>query len=214
MRTFVPLIGVPPRGLWGVSGPAAHVPARDWFGRDEPTPGDPRAVAPETLALRYLGAFGPASVADLATWSGLAGVRPMLETQRDRLVVGTDEAGRTLYDLPDAPRPPGDLPVPVRLLPEWDSVLLGHADRGRIIEDAVRPAVYTVNGVLPGTVLVDGFVKATYKIVRSRRVATLTVTQRLPLTARDRRAIESEASALLAWAAPGLTGAVEMRGAA
>ena len=116
-----------------------------------------------------------------------------------------------MYDLPDAPRPPGDVPVPVRLLPEWDSVLLGHADRGRIIDDAVKPAVYTVNGVLPGTVLVDGFVKATYKIVRTRRTATLTVTQRLPLTARDRRAIDAEAAALLAWAEPELVGAVEMR---
>jgi hypothetical protein len=82
--------------------------------------------------LRYLRAFGPASVMDMQNWSRLTKLAPAFERLRERLVTFADERGRELFDLPDAPRPEADVPAPVRLLGEYDNVLLGHADRSRI----------------------------------------------------------------------------------
>jgi hypothetical protein len=115
----------------------------------------------DELVLRYLGAFGPASVADVATWSRLTGLRPVVERLRPQLRTFRDEHGRELFDLPDAPRPGPDVPAPVRVLPEYDNVLLSHSDRSRFGTDEERRMVGAA-GPARGTVLVDGVVRAVW----------------------------------------------------
>lgn len=199
-RALVPLVQVPPRGLWRRAGPAAHVPAHDWLGQPLPTEAEVPAGALESLALRYLRAFGPASVLDVQTWSGLTRLGAVLDALRPRLATFRDEAGRVLFDLPDASRPDPDAPAPPRFLPEFDNLLLSHADRSRVLPDRHRGRVVR-GGMIPGTVLVDGVVSGTWKLDR-KRAPTLRVTLFERPVRRELEAMEEEAGRLLAFAAP------------
>lgn len=196
VRTWVPLVQVPPRGMWGMSGQAAHTSAEVWLGR----PLD-RGADLDELVLRYLAAFGPATIADVQVWSGLTRLREVAERLRPRLLVLHDEQGRELLDLPDAPRPEPDVPAPVRLLAEFDNLTLSHADRTRVIADEHRRRIATKNGMVPGLVLVDGQVRGTWRITRARSIATLTVSPFAPLTAADGEAATAEGADLLRFAA-------------
>src|SRR5215212_10751504 len=149
---------VPPRGVWGKSGPATHTAAEAWLGR--PIDRDPSL---EEMVLRYLGAFGPASVKDVQTWSGLTRLGEVVERLRPRLLSLRDEYGGDLFDLPDVPRPDPDAPSPPRFLPEFDNMILSHADRTRVIADEHRKAIASRNGMVPATFLIDGFVQGTWK---------------------------------------------------
>jgi Winged helix DNA-binding domain len=194
---LVPLVQVPPRGVWGRSGPAAWAVAETWLGR--PLDQDP---SPDRTVLRYLAAFGPASVADIQTWSGLTRLREVTDRLRPTLRTFRDEDGNQLLDLPDAPRPDPDTPAPPRFLPEYDNLLLSHADRSRVITDGRRPPLYPGNGGAFGTVLLDGFHRGTWKIIRGP-VATLVVEPFAPLSTADRTALTGEGERLLHFAAPG-----------
>jgi hypothetical protein len=200
VRAWVPLVQVPPRGLWGASGPAAHTTVEAWLGR--PVASDP---SPDAAVLRYLAAFGPAAVADVQTWSGLTRLGEVMERLRPHLRTFRDEQGRALFDLPDAPRPDPDTPAPPRFLAEFDNVLLSHADRSRVIADDHRRRIATLNGMVPGTFLVDGFVGGTWKTTRQRGAATLHLKPFAPLDAPDRTALAEEGARLLAFAAPDAT---------
>lgn len=225
-RGTLPLVQVPPRGVWGRSGATRWTTAWSWLGpqvcADNPDLTDPGMLAEQTdrLVLRYLAAFGPASVADLQTWSGLSGLRAVVDRLRPRLVTfrtapGEGPArGRELVDLPDAPRPDGDTPAPVRFLPDYDNVLLSHADRSRIVPADARERLRSPNGVLPGTVLVDGTVTGTWVVTRSRLdgsadasgrggrvLATLAVTPVRPLPRSARRDLLVEAERLVRFVA-------------
>ena len=197
VRTHVPLVQVPPRGLWGQSGPAAHASLEAWVAR---APGRPASL--DMLVLRYLAAFGPATVKDVQTWSGLTQLRETVERLRPRLRTFCDAQGHELFDLPDAPRPHPDTAAPARLVAEWDNLLLSHADRTRIADPAdLRTRIFTKNGLIPGTVLLDGFVAGTWKLVRARALATLQVETFRPLRRPDRAALEEEGHRLLAFVA-------------
>jgi hypothetical protein len=211
VRAYVPLVQVPPRAVWGQAGQARHTSAEHWIDQragGPGAPGDPSTPAPvlglADLVTRYLGAFGPATVRDVAVWSGLTGLRPVLEQLRASLVTFRDEHGVELFDLPTAPRPGGDGPAPVRLVAEFDNLVLSHADRSRVISADNARRFYSTNGVFPGAVLIDGFVAGRWRLSQSR--TTLTIEMFGPPAERaavERAAVEREAERLLAFCGPG-----------
>jgi hypothetical protein len=155
-----------------------------------------------------------ASVADAQRWSGLTGLGPVLERLRERLVTFRAEpgpgsaTGRELFDLPDAPRPDADIRAPVRFLPDYDNLLLSHADRTRLVSEEQRRALVTVNGVSPGVVLLDGRVSGTWRVSRTPvdgtsrprlETATLEVAPLGPWPATARHEATAEAERLLAF---------------
>jgi hypothetical protein len=192
IRNLVPLVQVPPRGVWGESGPAAHTTIEAWLG--QPLDPDP---SPDEMVMRYIGAFGPASVKDAQTWSGLTRLREVLERLRARLRTFCDQGGTELFDLPDAPRPDPDVPAPVRFVAAFDNLILSHADRSRIIAAEHRKAMASRNGMVPATFLVDGFVCGTWKVVRDSREATLWIAPFEHLPKQDREALTEEGERLL-----------------
>lgn len=199
---IVPMVQVPPRGLWDESGRPTLTTVEAWL--DRPVPPD----APlESLAVRYLAAFGPAGAADFQAWSGLTRTAPVLARLAPELAVFRDERGAELLDLPGAPRPDPATPAPPRFLPGYDNVFLGHRDRRRIVAPDVRARhLATANGQTPGTVLIDGFVGATWRLGRTREAAVLTVRPSGRVPARVRAAVAAEGRRLLALLAPGPAG--------
>lgn len=199
VRYLLPLVQLPPRGIWGKSGQPTWATVADWLG--SPVPPTPSDTALEEMVMRYLAAFGPATVKDVQTWCWLTRLREVVERLRPRLRTFRDEHGNELFDLPDAPRPNPDTPAPPRFLPEYDNVLLSHADRARIMAADRRIPLLPGNGGVTGTVLVDGFFQATWKITRQRTTATLTIEPFVPLSPQDRAALAEEGTRLLAFAA-------------
>ncbi|MFF0815442.1 winged helix DNA-binding domain-containing protein [Rhodococcus sp. NPDC003318] len=196
VRALLPLVQLPPRGVWGRSGQPVCTTLERWSGRSLATPD------PERILLRYLASYGPASVADAQAWSGLTRLGEIAERLRTRLRVFTGPDGAELFDLPDAPRPGGDAPAPVRILAPFDSALLGHADRSRILRDDLRRVVFTVNGIVKPVVLVDGQVAGYVTLTSAKRTAAIEVTPLRRLPRRALRAIETEASRVLRFAHP------------
>jgi hypothetical protein len=196
IRVAVPLVQVPPRGVWGKSGPSRHTSLEAWLGRSVQ-----RKPSVSKLVLRYLGAFGPATVADVQTWSGLTRLREVLDGLRGRLVTFRDEQGRELFDLPDSPRPDPDTPAPVRFLYDYDNLLLSHADRSRVINADFGNQGFTADGPQPSSLLVDGFVKATWTLTREEDTATLSIRPFGQLARADRDELVIEGTRLLAFAA-------------
>jgi hypothetical protein len=192
VRLRLPLVIVPGEGRWG------HRPATD-FGLAETFLGKTVAASTDLrlLVRRYLAAFGPATPADAQAWSGIGRLKEVFETLRPELVALRDERGRELFDLAEAPRPPEDAPAPVRLLPEFDNLVLGHADRSRVIAHDHRKTISAKNGMTPATILVDGFVAGTWRVERRGRVATLALAPFRALTRRLRAEVEAEAEPLL-----------------
>jgi hypothetical protein len=198
VRALVPLVQVPPRAVWGQAGQAAHTSAEAWLGRPLAA-----SASPDQVVLRYLAAFGPATVADAQAWSGLTGLREVVGRLEPRLRTFRDAQGRELFDLPDAPRPGPDTPAPVRLVAEFDNLILSHADRARVISEPDRQRLYTKNGIFPGTVLIDGFVRGMWRVTTTRRTPVLTIELFGEAGGRDRDAVTAEGERLLEFAAPG-----------
>ncbi|MFD0695761.1 winged helix DNA-binding domain-containing protein [Paenibacillus sp. GCM10027628] len=196
VRTQVPLVQVPPRGLWGASGQASHTSAEAWLGL--PLAAD---TAPDAMILRYLGAFGPATIKDMQVWSGLTRLSEAVRRLRPHLRTFHDEHGSELFDLPDAPLPDADTPAPVRFLGEFDNMLLSFADRTRIMADEHRARVFTENGIIRAVILVDGFVRGIWKIEQKKGKATLIIELFASLSPEDREALSEEGGRLLAFAA-------------
>ncbi|MEU5258721.1 winged helix DNA-binding domain-containing protein [Amycolatopsis sp. NPDC021455] len=183
---LVPTAQVTPRGVWGSSGVATLTTLEGWLGRplaDEPSL--------EDVVLRYLRAFGPASVADVQAWSGLTKLREVVEPMGLRTLRA--ESGEVLYDVEDGLLPDPDTPAPARFLPEYDNVLLSHADRARVLPPGCRVPLPPGNGASRGTVLVDGFYRADWRL----HANGLEVTAHDRLSASERAEIEGEAVRLL-----------------
>jgi len=189
----VALCQVPPRGIWGGKGPVAWAMAEDWLGAPL------RSVPVDALIARYLGAFGPASVADIQVWSGLTRLREVVERMPLRAFRAAN--GQGLYDLPDAPRPAGDTPAPPRFLPEYDNLLLSHKDRTRVNPGNRPVPLPPGNGATTGTFLVDGMWQGTWQI-RGQALHIQPFT-RLPRT--DHDGLLAEAARLCAFIAPQAT---------
>lgn len=207
-RALVPQVQVPPRGVWGRSGQARLTTLAAWLGADVDA-----APSFDAVVLRYLGAFGPASVADAQAWSAITGLAEVFERLAPRLRTFRGPGTATLYDLPDAPRPDPDTPAPVRYTAEWDNLCLSHADRARVLADDDRRRWWSTNGIIPGMVLVDGVAGAAWRIDRARGAATLTVTPFRPVASEHLDAVHAEGAALLRFAAPDATHDVQLRGA-
>ncbi|MFF4036918.1 winged helix DNA-binding domain-containing protein [Streptomyces sp. NPDC001816] len=184
-RCRLPLVQVTPRGLWGRSGQVALTTAEHWLGR----PAEP-APAPDAVVLRYLAAFGPASVRDMQTWAGLTRLKDAFERLRPTLLTFRDPNGVELFDLPDAPRPDPDTPAPPRFLPEFDNLLLSHADRTRVIPAEYWGRSWQRNQAYR-TLLVDGFLAGLWKLDGDTLViepfGELTKAQREDVTAEGAR---------------------------
>ncbi|MFH8798725.1 winged helix DNA-binding domain-containing protein [Streptomyces sp. NPDC017936] len=192
-RCALPLVQVTPRGLWGRSGQVALTTAEHWLGR----PAEPAAPLDATV-LRYLAAFGPASVKDLQTWSGLTRTRTVFERLRPELVTFQDDNGVELFDLPDAPRPHPDTPAPPRFLPEFDNLMLSHADRTRVIPPAHRGRTRQAN-TFHRPFLVDGFLAGVWRILGD----ALVIEPFTPLTGARRAEVLEEADRMLQVLHPG-----------
>ncbi|HEX6475585.1 MAG TPA: winged helix DNA-binding domain-containing protein [Candidatus Limnocylindria bacterium] len=192
IRFHVPLVQIPPRGLWGRKGQPVLALTDEWVGR-------PMAAEAsiDELVMRYLAAFGPATPADVQTWSWLTAIRPVLEGLRPRLRTFRDEAGRELFDVPDGPLPDPETPAPVRFLPLYDNVFLSHQDRSRILDPTKKGGPFW-----RGFVTVDGFLHGIWKADRNGAEAQLTVQLVARIARRDRDEVGSEGERLVRFLHP------------
>ena len=195
-RTHLPLVQVPAQTQWSFPGNPKFTLAETWLGQPIP-----EAVHKRELIRRYLAAFGPASVRDIETWSGLPKLKDEVEAMRGELVTYRDERRRELFDLPDAPLPHAETPAPECFLPEFDNLLLAHEKRTRILADEYRKAVYLPGLRVAATILVDGFVHGAWKVETSKGTAALTITPFAELTKANRAALAEEGERLVRFVA-------------
>jgi hypothetical protein len=203
VRYLLPLVQLPPRAIWGKSGRPILATAETWLGRSVGTD-----TTPDAMILRYLAAYGPASVMDIQAWCWLTRLGSIVEKLRPQLRTFRDEKGTELFDVPDGPQPDPDTPAPPRFLPTYDNLVLSHKDRSRIIGD---PSEWAVEGgqfdpiFLRGSILVDGFVHSGWRVDRDGDRATLVVMPARPYGPGEREAVGEEAERLLAFLAPEAT---------
>ncbi|WP_030554858.1 winged helix DNA-binding domain-containing protein [Streptomyces exfoliatus] len=190
-RCLLPLVQVTPRGLWGRGGQVALTTTGTWFQGVAD-----RAAGLDETVLRYLAAFGPASVKDMQAWCGMTRLGDAFERLRPRLLVFQDERGTELFDLPDAPRPDEDTPAPPRFLPEFDNLLLSHADRTRVVPAEHRSRTWSGNQA-HRVFLLDGFLAGTWSLDEAKDRTTLTVEPFAPVTRARRAALTAEAERTL-----------------
>jgi winged helix DNA-binding protein len=197
------LVSAPPGGHWGYGGTdAPYVAARHWIGASGGRPDETEAV--ELLIRRYLTAFGPATLADVARFAGQvpARIRPVLEQIAPTLRRFSDEHGRALFDLPRAPRPDADTRAPIRFLPRYDELLIGYEHRDRVIAKAHRGAVYSKNAIVEAVFLIDGLAAGTWALARTKADAIVSIRPFGTITRADRAAATAEGEKLARFMAP------------
>lgn len=191
-RTLTPLVHLPPGGTWSHYGRSQLRAMEAVLGVELPS----REDGAEHLVRSYLAAFGPATQEDILRFAGVrvGDIRPGLD--RVELRRFRDERGRLLFDLPRGPLPDGETPAPIRFLPKWDSAVLGYAppERTRILPEKFRSTVIRKNGDVLPTVLVDGFVAATWDMGTKR---DLTITPLRRLSRQERAEIDDEGERLV-----------------
>ncbi|MBA3586092.1 MAG: winged helix DNA-binding domain-containing protein [Chloroflexi bacterium] len=206
LSAVVPLVHVPHAGEG--YGRSRYAVASQWLGIDQPE--IELAEARTRVARRYLAAFGPASIDDLAAYvgrgkGGIAMWRDAVAAIGDELVSMTDDLGRTLHDLESAPRPHRETPAPPRLLARWDSLLLSHAPkhRDRVIDDDHRAAVYSKNADVLPTFLIDGRVAGTWTLSRPSGGTAIVLRPFATLAVKERDALETETYRIMVLLDPG-----------
>ena len=193
---LLPMIQVPPRGVWGKSGQATWTTAESWLGG----PLDPNPSI-DDLVMRYFAGYGPASIMDIQAWCGLTKLSEIVDRLRPRLRELRDESGRELFDLPEAARPDPDTPAQTRFLPEYDNALLGYKDRARMIGKRRRWPDSDILGNF-STFLVDGQVVGRWKLTRERATATLAIEPVVRLSKAEAADVTDEGARLVAFLAP------------
>jgi hypothetical protein len=204
---LVPAVQVTPRGVWGKSAQARWALTEDWVGGQE----DARTTI-DQVVLRYLAAFGPATVSDVRQWCGITGLKEVVERLRPRLLTFRDTSGREVFDLPDAPRPDPETPAPPRFFPEYDNVFISHADRSRMAPEELRGTMSTAwlamdrppaskpPEVVPlsfSMFSVDGFLSGTWKVEKQAGCATLLLQPMVRISDAGREALHAEGRRLL-----------------
>lgn len=196
------LVSAPPGGRYDYGGTdAPYVAARYWIkGGARPT----EDAAIELLIGRAIGAFGPMTLADIAKFAGQATprIRPVLQRMTSKLVTFVDEHKRVLYDFPESPRPPADIPAPVRLLPRYDEVLIAYQHRDRIVASRHRPAIYAKNGIIEAVLIVDGAIEGIWALERKKNDAIVKITAFGKLSRVARADAVDEGTRLAAFMAP------------
>ena len=199
VRMRLPLVQTPPAGTWGTGGSPRFALPEPWLGAPLAEPGE----SLRALVLRYLAAFGPATAKDFQAWSGLTGTKDLLEEMKPGLRLFRNDDGGELFDLPDAPLPSPDTPAPPRFVPEYDNLVLCHADRRRVIADEDRKKVFLSSARVRATFLLDGFVSGAWKIEKTKKAAALTLEPFAPLSSENRAALAEEGERLLRFATDG-----------
>jgi Winged helix DNA-binding domain len=185
------LIQIPPTRIWGNNSAPILTRVENWL----PAPHQ-RPMSRVDLVRRYIRAFGPVTVADMATWSRLNRLGPEFEAIRDELTTFEDVDGRTLYDFADAPRPDGDTPAPVRFLPLYDNVYLGYDNRRRMLSPATAHLINVFENFKPA-VLIDGTINAGWTITVKKGAAVLEIEAYRRLLKREIKELEREGLAFL-----------------
>jgi hypothetical protein len=155
------LVQKPPRGTWKGTGRVDYAPLEEWLGRPMVEPDVP------TIVRRYLVAFGPASAADVTTWSGVTRLGPVLTAMPD-LVRHEDEEGKVLFDVADGVIEDEDTPAPVRLLGTYDNLWLSHSGRDRVTGSAERLRWMGPNGGVAMMLFVDGWLEGLWRVAEDR----------------------------------------------
>lgn len=189
LRYHVPLVQLPPRGRWGRPGGVVYDTLERWTGRAPEPAGAPGLAA--GVVRRYLRAFGPASAADVATWSGMTGVAAVLEELADELVTYRDADGRVLVDVRGLPLADAGAPAPPRLLGRYDNVWLAHAGRDRVTDADARARWAGLNGGTANAVLVGGRLAGLWRAPRGGGVE-LELFEPGALAVADRVALDEE----------------------
>jgi hypothetical protein len=178
----LPYVRTEPVGPWPHTKPSDSV----LWPSPLPDPGESAA----RVVRAYLAAYGPASRVDVKQFTGFK------LGEVDAALSGMREIGDGLFDVPRAPRAAGDVPAPVRFLPAFDSIILAHRDRSRIVPPEYVEAVFDKrNATTKNTFTVDGFVAGAWRIEKRR----LVVEPFAPLPLRARREVDAEGARLLAW---------------
>lgn len=200
---LIPAVQVTPRGVWGRSARARWSPTEEWVGPQT----DARTTI-DGVVLRYLSAFGPATVSDVRQWCGVTGLKEVVERLRPRLVTFSGPAGRELFDLPEAPRPDPGTPAPPRFFPEYDNVFISHADRSRMAPEELRGRMSTAwlamerpPGAKPAISFsmfsIDGFLSGTWKVQKGEGGTTLLLQPMVRISDADSEAFLAEGRRLL-----------------
>jgi hypothetical protein len=195
---WVALVRVPPSGTWERRRADRFQLAEEWLGPSDAD--EERGLA--HLLRRYLLGFGPARLADAASWAGVPVAKLKPAAERLELRTFRDEDGKTLLDLPGAPLP-GDVPIPVRFLPTWDATLLVHARRTQILPERFRPLIFHTKAPHSfATFLVDGAVAGRWRVERTRDRATLLYEPFEPLSGAAERELREEGDRLVRFHEP------------
>jgi len=187
---WLDLVRVPPSGTWERRRANLYRLADEWLGPNRAA----EDAGLELLVRRYLGGFGPATIQDISSWSGVPVATLTPVVGRLKLRRYRSETGDLLYDLARLTIPAASTPVPVRYLPTWDAILLVHARRTAVLPEPFRKLVFhTKNPQSVPTFMVDGQVAGAWKAEPGR----ITLLPFRPLARGGRRELEEEAERLL-----------------